>query len=107
VVTGVLEKEGDACKVLVDEIKAFPDIMTSAKIMTLSLRPEMEDKLALLREILLKHPGESHLQLELELPDLAKSVNLESIDPRSVRPSPELLESLHTLLGTTENIELR
>ena len=107
IVTGTLEKDEDQCKVLVDEIKPVHALMATAKNVTLSLRPEWEDKLALLKEILLKHPGEASLTLNLELPDLAKSVSLESVNPRAICPSQELLESLQNLLGTTENLELR
>lgn len=107
VIVGSLEKEGEACKILVEEIKSLPDLMAKAKSVVLNLRPEMQDKLALLREILLRHPGESHLQFHLDLPDLAKQVHVDSVDPRSVRASQELLESLQVLLGTTENVEFR
>ena len=106
VVTGMLEKEGEQCKILLKEARPVYELFATTKNIILSLRPEMEDKLALLKEILLKHPGEAHLTLKLELPELAKSVKMKTFSPRGIRPSQELLESLQNLLGTNENVEL-
>ncbi|MCB0363616.1 MAG: DNA polymerase III subunit alpha, partial [Bdellovibrionales bacterium] len=98
-VSGTLEKEQGVYKILVDEIRSVYDVLAQAKSMVLKLRPQSVDRLSRLQELLTQHPGETSLSLELSLPDLSKSVQLESLAPRTVKASQKLMENLGALMG--------
>lgn len=105
-VSGTLEKDKDQLKILVDEVRPIHDIFARAKSVVLNLNQRSEDKLGALRDLFLKHPGEANLSFELLLSDISKSVLLEPMDPRSVKPSQELIESVVSLLGVENAIDL-
>jgi DNA polymerase III subunit alpha len=104
---GKLEKEGDSAKIMVDRVGILQEVLKKSKHMTFKIDASMQEHLNSLNSLLLKYPGKTSVDLEIELPDLAKTVTLNVLEPEGVDPSNELFESLHVLFGRTDFVEIR
>jgi hypothetical protein len=67
------------------------------KKITVKIDPSMDQKLALLRQWADKNPGDVPLVLQLTLPELQKSVELNIKEAGSVRASMEALDGLNRI----------
>jgi DNA polymerase-3 subunit alpha len=106
VVHGNLEREGDAQKIIVEKMERASDLLKKAKTLTIRLRDEREEKLALLKEILKKFPGNTRVELELALSESRQKVWLQVKEPSGVMTSPELLENLYAIFGGSDMLAL-
>ena len=93
-VSGVLEKEEGAFKMIAEQIRAADDLIKQIKRITLDVTPAMVDKLAQLRQWVEKNPGEAALTLRLHLPELSQTVELDVKDLKGVQPSSEAFDGL-------------
>jgi hypothetical protein len=112
VISGALEKgdqEGGAAKkILVDKVQRAQDLFKTGKRLTMRLGAEPEAheettrKLALLKEIMVKHPGSTSFVLQIEIPELEKIVDLEVSDPKGIEPSQVFFEKLTGVFGESK-----
>lgn len=111
IISGTLEKgeshsEGSkpALKILVEKVQSAQELFKTGKKLTICLstekhsNDEISGKLALLKEIMLMHPGLTSFVLQVELADLEKIVDLEVSDPRGIDPTPQFFEKITGLL---------
>lgn len=105
IISGVLEKDGESLKILVDEVRRIEDVMLKAKKVVFKIRPEMEGKLALLRELVERHPGATPMVLRLSIPGLKSLVDVDVTEPTGLRPGKEFFEKVYTLFGASDLIE--
>lgn len=106
VVAGTLEREDGAGKILVDSAKRIDDLAKRSKRMRIKLDSEMAPKMALLKQLLEKYPGQTPLTLQMDLKELNRTVDVDLTDPKGVLPSSELFESVQLLLNGRDLIEL-
>ncbi len=104
---GVLERDGEACKILVDRVGILEEVLRKSKHMTLKIDASMQDRLGLLSDVLKKFPGSTGVELEIELPDLQKTVTMEVSEPLGIDPTQAFFENLHGLFGRTDFVQIR
>jgi DNA polymerase-3 subunit alpha len=96
-VSGILEKSEGAVKVIAEQIRLADELFRLVKKITVKIDPSMDQKLALLRQWADKNPGDVPLVLQLTLPELQKSVELNIKEAGSVRASMEALDGLNRI----------
>src|SRR5690606_37688773 len=101
VVTGTLEKEVESCKVLVDKVELAEDLLKKAKHLVVKLNGQDDEKLALLKEVLIRFPGSTKVQFEVTIDQIGKTVRLDANEPEGVQANNELFESIYTAFGST------
>ncbi|MEK7358163.1 MAG: DNA polymerase III subunit alpha, partial [Bdellovibrionota bacterium] len=106
-VGGKLEKEGDSVKVMVDRVGLLEEVLKKSKQMTFKIDASMKEHLNALSALLTKHPGKTNIELEIEVPELKKTVTMAVTDPEGIEPSGEFFEGLHGLFGRTDFVEIR
>lgn len=106
-VGGTLKREDESMKIMVDRVGILEEMVKSSKRMTLKLDPSMQNHMDQLKSLLARFPGKTGVELELSLPDLAKTVTLGVLEPEGVSPSNEFFEGLHGLFGRTDFVEIR
>lgn len=92
-------------KLIAEEIKKLETEFLKVKKMQICLKSHMGEKLSLLKELLLKHPGNTQLQLQLDLDDIGKKVDFNLLEPQGVNANTELLEGLYQSLGDSSLIK--
>jgi DNA polymerase-3 subunit alpha len=97
-VSGQLEKDDNGAKILVDAVKSVEDVYARVKKLTVSLTPDRTAGLAELKQTLVKHPGDSTVELRLMLPDIRKTVHLELKDIRGVKVSEKFFEDVFRVI---------
>ncbi|MCB0357938.1 MAG: hypothetical protein KDD40_13065, partial [Bdellovibrionales bacterium] len=97
--------EGEG-KLIAEEVKKLENEFLKTKKIQLSFKPDMYDKMSLIKEILIKNPGNTQLQFQLCLEDIGKNVDLTLLEPEGVAANTDLLESLHQFLGDSNSIRL-
>lgn len=108
IITGQLEREGEACKILVEKVERINDAVRKAKRMLVRLNPGNSDQIEKVNEIFREHPGETSIFLSLDLSDIRKDVQLRMTEPKGICASFELFEKLSVALdGTADSIQLR
>jgi DNA polymerase-3 subunit alpha len=110
VISGVLEKsegiEGTQAglKILVDKVDRAHDLLKLAKRLTVRLdaadssQAAIATKMALLKEVMQKHPGSTAFVLQVPIPEINKIVDLEISDPRGVEPSQQFFERVSLII---------
>jgi DNA polymerase-3 subunit alpha len=106
-VGGHLKIEDDSAKIMVDRVGVLEDVLRKSKQMTFKIDPSMEIHLASLSRLLMKYPGATGVDLELALPEMAKTVILGVVEPVGVSPSRDFFEGLHGIFGRTDFVEIR
>ncbi len=106
-VGGKLEKDGDAVKIMVDRVGILSDVLKKSKQMIFKIDGSMMERLAGLNTLLQKHPGMTGVELEIDLPDLKKTVTMAVTEPTGIDPSGDFFEGLHGLFGRTDFVEVR
>ena len=119
-VGGKLEREGDACKILVDRVGRLDDVLKKSKLMTIRLSALVGpmpdgaeaalangagDKLETLSEVLRKHPGGVKVGVEIELPELRRVVTLDLED--GVEPTSAFFDEVQGAFGRADFMEIR
>ncbi|MGE0764353.1 MAG: DNA polymerase III subunit alpha [Bdellovibrionales bacterium] len=105
-VTGTLEREEGSGKILVDTVKRVDDMVKRTKKMTLRLEPSMSARLNVLKDVFQKYPGDTALSFSIRLDEMGRTVDLDLIEPRGVSLSPEFMESLYSVYGRADFVEL-
>ncbi len=104
---GTLERDGDACKILVDRVGVLENVLKKSKQMVFKLDPSMQSHLLNLSNLMRKFPGPTGVEFEIDLQDLKKTVTLGVTEPAGISPSNEFFEDLHGLFGRTDFVEIR
>ena len=106
-VAGNLKKENDSCKIMVDKVGLLEEMLKKSKNMIIKVDATMEPRLDALGQLMMNHPGKTGVDLEIELPDLSKTVTLNVTEPKGIDPSSEFFERLHGLFGRMDFVEIR
>lgn len=104
-IAGTLENE-ESAKILVESVKVVDDLLKQVKRVVVNVDEEQQEKLALLKQLAAKHPGDKGLVLRLHLRELNKSVELELGDPKGVSPSSDFVDGVISLMGRQNSVEL-
>ncbi len=104
---GQLEADDNGAKILVDSIVLVESLFKKTKSLMLSLDDGWSEKLMPLREVLLQHPGEVPLKIDIKIDDLAKKVSLKSFEPKGVGISFELMDKMHKEFGELNFVKLQ
>lgn len=98
-IQGTLEKEEQNPKIIVEKIQRVDDVLRQTKRVSLRLdEAAAAEKLALLKEVMAKHPGETTFVLQLELKEMNKIVDLQVNEPRGIALSKDLFDKIGTLI---------
>ena len=95
------------CKIMVDRIGILDEVIQKSKHMTFKISREMNDRLPALSVLLLKHSGQTNVELEIDLPEMKKTVTMSVTEPGGINPSGAFFEGLHGLFGRTDFVEIR
>ncbi len=106
VITGILEKKDDVCKVIADKITTLGDSINRAKGVTFKVDASMESNLTKLRSRIDSNPGETRVKIELNLDSLKKKVVYDIRDPKGIMLSNDFLEGLQKDFGGVDFIEI-
>ena len=105
-VTGEFEREGEAQKIFVQEVKRLADVLKISRRVVFNMKADSAVSLEALKEALLASPGKVPVSLRVRLPEVQKLVKLDLADPAGVEPSPEFFERVGRLFGSLETTEL-
>ena len=92
---------------MVDRVGLLEEVLKKSKQMTFKIDASMKEHLNALSALLTKHPGKTNIELEIEVPELKKTVTMAVTDPEGIEPSGEFFEGLHGLFGRTDFVEIR
>ena len=106
-VGGTLKKEDDTVKIMIDRVGLIEEMLKKSKQMTFRIEPSMAERLDALAQLLNRFPGKTGIELEVEIPEIKKTVTLNVTEPGGVDPSQEFFEGLHQLFGRTDFVEIR
>ncbi len=104
---GTLEKEGDSKKILVDKVAKLEDILKKSKQAVFRIDGSMQSKMPELHHLLFQYPGNTAIEILIEIPELEKVVSLELDGHKGIDPSTEFFDHMQNLFGRTDFIELR
>ncbi|MCB0422397.1 MAG: DNA polymerase III subunit alpha [Bdellovibrionales bacterium] len=108
IVGGVLEKDEEQLKILVDQIRPLKDLFTNSKAVTFSVSENLkEEALPRLKSLFEKYPGEAPVKIEVSLGSLKKVVQLTVIEPKGIQPSQEFYEEAQGLLGDQGSLQFQ
>lgn len=105
-VEGVLEREDDRSKILVERVTPVKDRTTSIVKMKIKIDENLSERLPELREIIHNHPGKTALAFELALKELNRTVALEVLEPQGLMASSGFFEDLQNKFGRTDFVSL-
>lgn len=105
-VGGFLEVENDNPKIIVDSLLLLDDSLKRVRRLTFHLQHLQESDFPALANILEEFKGETPIEFMMELPELQRSVKIESEAHRGVQVSSTLFEQIHSSFGRTDFIEL-
>jgi DNA polymerase-3 subunit alpha len=106
-VAGKLEKDGESVKIMVDRVGVLAEVLKKSKQMIFKIDGSMTEHLPRLNTLLMKHPGMTNVELEIEVPELKKTVTMSVTEPTGIDPSGDFFEGLHGLFGRTDFVEVR
>lgn len=105
-IVAILEKDGEAQKLILEEVKPVSDLLAKAKKVVFKINAERGEKLPGLQEKLKLFPGETRLSFELTLPELEKTVLLDILEPEGVNLSNDFFDLLKTEMGSNDFLEI-
>jgi DNA polymerase-3 subunit alpha len=106
-VGGNLKREGESAKIMVDRVGLIEEVMKKSKQMTFKIDDTMLAQLKGLSLLCNRFPGKTNVDLEINLPDLRKTVTLGVLEPEGIDPSSAFFEDLHVLFGRTDFVEIK
>ncbi len=106
-VGGFLEVENQVPKIIVDTVVTLEEMLMKVRTMTLRLRDWSESDSQHLYKILLENPGSTEVLFLLELPELNKTVTMNTGDSLKIKLDNEFIEGLRQQFGRTDFIELK
>ncbi|RME17228.1 MAG: DNA polymerase III subunit alpha [Bdellovibrio sp.] len=104
-VSGKLEKKESGCKILVQKVQRFEELLKRSKKLVVCLKDNDEGKLLKLRDLLASFPGDTPLAFNLDLEDVSKKVSM-GVQGQGVELSAKFLESAHELFGEAFHLEV-
>ncbi len=105
-IEGLLEKEEDRNKILVEKVTPLKDKTSAITKMRITIDESLGERLAELREVIRSHPGKTALAFELWLTELHHTVALEVLEPEGLMASSHFFEDLQSRFGRTDFISL-
>ncbi len=105
-VGGFLEGEENGLKIIIDNMMLMEEALKKTKRMVLHLNKLEESQYALLASLLKEYPGQTKVEMVLDIPDLKQKVVFESEGLAGVSISNEFLETLHSQMGKTDFMEM-
>lgn len=106
-VGGFLEVENQVPKIIVDTVVTLEEMLMKVRTMTFRLRDWSESDLQHLYKILQDNPGSTEVLFQLELPELNKTVTMNTGDSLKIKLDNEFIEGLRQQFGRTDFIELK
>jgi DNA polymerase-3 subunit alpha len=104
---GFLEGEEGVVKIIVDSMVLLEDALKKTKTMVLHLHKLDEIHYEKLYSLLADNPGQTQLEVVLEIPDLKQLVSMHPEGISGVQISSELLENINSHFGRMDFIEMR
>jgi DNA polymerase-3 subunit alpha len=104
---GNLEKDGDSKKILVDRVAKLEDILKKSKQAVFRIDHSMQPKMTELYDLLFRYPGNTEIEILIDIPELDKVVSLDLEGHKGIDPSTEFFDHMQNLFGRTDFIELR
>ena len=106
IVTGLLERKNESCKIIADKITILSDGIEKAKCITFRVPSKMEknmeqfrQKLTELRETIDKNPGQTQVRIQMNLNSLNKEIIFDMDDLKGIQLSNNVLEALQHDFG--------
>ena len=96
-VGGILEKENDAVKIIVEQVTSLNEASKKIKRLTIKWNADLQQNAESFSEVLKKHPGPIQVWLDIQLSDIGKRAVMELKDPGGVTVDQSLLDDLYSL----------
>lgn len=106
VVSGFLEAEEGAAKIIVDQIYLMEEAINRIRRLTVRMDLVEEDKFSALSQVFNEFLGETKVDFVIDDPESGRRVQLESESIRGVKVSAALFEQVFTAVGGTDFIEI-
>ncbi len=103
---GQLERDGEACKILLEDVKRVDDIFQRAKKMTFKISEGMDDRFDKLKALVERYPGNTSLGFQMKLQNPDAVVELDLLEPKGVHAGQEFFEEVQGLFGRSDFISL-
>ena len=105
-VGGFLEAENGLAKIIVDSLLPLEDSFKRIQRLVFHMESFSDGEMEMLSDILFEFDGKTPIEFMMHLPDLEKTVKLESSTLKGVEISTQLFEQIHGSLGRTDFIEI-
>lgn len=100
IITGILEnKKDEGVKIIAEKVTPFAQGIHQVKSVTFKVNSKMESNLKKLRQRIDQNPGETKVQIELDLSPLNKRIVYDIRDPKGIQLSNDFLEGLQQDFG--------
>lgn len=106
-VSGYLESETEAVKMIVDSLMPLEDVFSKARKLIFNLSNLQEDQYSILHQILESYPGEVPCEFMFKDIDQGAGIQLLPENLFKVNFQAEFIEKLQTEIGNTQFLELR
>ncbi len=107
IISGVLEKSEEGCKLIAEKIELFIEKLKKAKGLLLKLDESMTGQLEKLNTLFLENSGPLSIYYQIPIKGVNKVVTLSSPEGQGVSPSQDLIEQIHKLCGRLDFVEIR
>ena len=104
---GLLEVEEGNAKIIVDNISPLEEMLKKSKKVIMQIDQLQNHQFEQLRGIIQEHLGQVPIQFEMSLPEYERKVTIDTEENLSIEISNNFFESVHSLFGQTDFIELR
>lgn len=106
VVSGFLEAEEGAAKIIVDQIYLLEEAINRIRRLTVRMDLVDEEKFPALSQVFFEYAGETKVDFVIDDPESGRRVQLESDAIKGVKISAALFEQVFTVVGGTDFIEI-
>ena len=105
-ISGTLEREGEACKILVNKIENIEKLFLQVKRVLIDIHAS-EENLLDFKKHCIKHSGSTGLILRIYLSELEQMVEIDVKEPLGVSLNESFFEGLEKILENTKSIQLQ
>ncbi len=106
-VGGFLEVDHQVPKIIVDTVTTLEEMLVQIRTMILRLKDWSEEDMLHLHKILMENPGSTEVLFQIDLPEMNKTITLNTGDSLKVKLDNEFIEGLRQQFGRTDFIELK
>jgi DNA polymerase-3 subunit alpha len=106
VVTGFLEAEEGAAKIIVDQIYFLEEAIHRIRHLTVRMDLVSEDKFSALSQVFFECSGETKVDFVIDDPESGRRIRLESESIKGVKVNAQLFEQVFAAVGGTDFIEI-